>query len=158
MPENLRDAGRRTIKAFQGQARFFHCDYFVLDVDKDGLGKKGDIIGLEVNFRPCGGYVPNMMCYATGTNVFQVWADMVCYDESKQEEGMDSYICICASQRKGISYVHGKEDIFAKYGKVLVQYEELSYKIAKAMGDYAYIAKFEDKEEALAFVEYVIQR
>ena len=40
MSEKLKDAGRRTIKAFDGQSRFFHCDFFELNEDKEGLGKK----------------------------------------------------------------------------------------------------------------------
>lgn len=157
IPEKLQDAGRRTIAAFDGQCRFFHCDFFELSEDKEGLGKKGDIIGLEVNFRPAGGYSPDMMSVASGISVFQVWADMICYDESRQGEQKDSLICVYSSQRKGKKYLHSYEDIVSKYANEMVKYEELSPKISGIMGDYAYIAKFDTKEEALAFVEYVDQ-
>ena len=52
IPADLKDAGRRTIKAFESNSRFFHCEFFVLNEDKEGLGKKGDIFGLEVNMSP----------------------------------------------------------------------------------------------------------
>jgi hypothetical protein len=64
IPEDLRDAGRRTIKSFACNSRFFHCEFFILKEDKEGLGKKGDILGLEVNMRPAGGFTPEMYNYS----------------------------------------------------------------------------------------------
>ena len=61
IPEDLKDVGRRVIKSFPTNSRFFHCEYFRLREDKEGLGKKGDILGLEVNMRPAGGFIPDMM-------------------------------------------------------------------------------------------------
>jgi len=69
IPQDLRDVGRRTIKAFDSNSRFFHCEFFRLNADKEGLGKKGDIFGLEVNMRPPGGYSPDMMNFANDINV-----------------------------------------------------------------------------------------
>ena len=55
VPAKLKDVGFRTIKAFGAKSRFFHCEFFRLDADKPGLGKKGDYVALEVNMRPAGG-------------------------------------------------------------------------------------------------------
>lgn len=52
VPEELRDVGFRTIKAFGAKSRFFHCEFFRLNEDKEGLGQKGDYVALEVNMRP----------------------------------------------------------------------------------------------------------
>lgn len=158
IPEKLKDAGRRTIKSFDGQSRFFHCDFIELNEDKEGLGKKGDIIALEVNFRPAGAYTPDMISAANDTSIFQIWADMVCYDESKQEKKECSSVCIFSAQRKGKKYQHTHEDIMSKYANQIVQYEELTPAVARAMGDYAYMAKFDTREEAVAFSDYVIEQ
>ena len=91
IPADLKDAGRRTIKAFESNSRFFHCEFFVLNEDKEGLGKKGDIFGLEVNMRPPGGYSPDMMNYANDIDVYQIWADMVCYDKGRFDPGHRPY-------------------------------------------------------------------
>ncbi|MGN0974706.1 MAG: acetyl-CoA carboxylase biotin carboxylase subunit family protein, partial [Gemmiger sp.] len=64
VPEALKDVGFRTIKAFGAKSRFFHCEFFQLNEDKKGLGKKGDYMALEVNMRPAGGYTPDMINYA----------------------------------------------------------------------------------------------
>ena len=77
IPADLKDAGRRTIKAFACNSRFFHCEFFILNEDKEGLGKKGEVFGLEVNMRPPGGFSPDMMNYANDINVYQIWANMV---------------------------------------------------------------------------------
>lgn len=58
VPAALKDVGFRTIKAFGAKSRFFHCEFFQLNEDKPGLGKKGDYVALEVNMRPAGGYTP----------------------------------------------------------------------------------------------------
>ena len=34
--------GKEVVKAFDTRSRFFHFEFFRLDKDKDGLGKKGD--------------------------------------------------------------------------------------------------------------------
>ena len=65
------------MKAFGIKSRFVHLEFFQLDRDREGLGKKGDYVGLEVNMRPPGGYTPDMMNFAHSTDVYQIWADMV---------------------------------------------------------------------------------
>ena len=158
IPEALKDAGRRTIKAFACNSRFFHCEFFMLKEDKKGLGKKGDIFGLEVNMRPPGGYTPDMMNYANDINVYQIWADMVCYDKGNFDPEHRPYACVYASQRKQGAYAHTREDITAKYGKDIVMYEEMPEVLAGTMGDYAYMARFETDEEMLAFADYVLEK
>ena len=76
VPEELRDVGFRTIKAFGAKSRFFHCEFFRLNEDKEGLGQKGDYVALEVNMRPAGGYTPDLINYANSVDCYQIWADM----------------------------------------------------------------------------------
>ena len=99
-----------------------------------------------------------MMSAASDMDVFQVWADMVCYDESRQEAKGCPSICIYSAHRKSRKYRHTHEEIMSKYANEMVKYAELSPKIAGIMGDYAYMAKFATKEEAYAFADYVIEK
>lgn len=158
IPADLRDAGRRTIKAFESNSRFFHCEFFVLNEDKEGLGKKGDIFGLEVNMRPPGGYTPDMMNFANDINVYQIWANMVCYDQGYFNPEQRPYSCVYASQRKNGSYEHSQEEIFATYGQNILMFEEMPEVMAGAMGDFAYMARFATEEEALVFADYVLKK
>ena len=100
VPAALKDVGFRTIKAFGAKSRFFHCEFFRLNEDKPGLGKKGDYVALEVNMRPAGGYTPDMINYANSVDCYQIWADMVCYDEVRNAE-LDGpkYFCVYAGRR-----------------------------------------------------------
>ena len=158
IPENLRDAGRRTIKAFHSNSRFFHCEFFSLNEDKEGLGKKGDIVGLEVNMRPPGGYTPDMMNFANDIDVYQIWANMVCYDQGYFDPGQRPYTCVYAARRRFHSYAHTHEDIFARYGYHINLYEEMPAVLAGTMGDFSYLARFGTEEEAIAFANYVIEK
>ncbi len=158
IPEELRDAGRRTIKAFDSNSRFFHCEFFKLNEDKEGLGKKGDIFGLEVNMRPPGGYTPDMMNYANDIDVYQIWADMVCHDKGFFDPEHRPYAAAYASQRRDKAYAHSQMDIFEKYGDNILMYEEMPDVLADAMGDFAYMARFGTDEEMFAFLDYVIEK
>ena len=158
IPEDLKDAGRRTIKAFESNSRFFHCEFFVLNEDKEGLGKKGDIFGLEVNMRPPGGYTPDMMNYANDISVYQIWANMVCYNQGYFDPEQRPYVCVFASQRRNGHYQHSHEEIWANYGQNILMYEEMPEVLSGAMGDFAFMARFETEEQAINFAHYVLTR
>ena len=70
--EDIVDAGKRCLKAFEVKNRFFHFEFFRLNSDCEGVGKKGDIVGLEVNMRPPGGFLPDLINYANDCNVYQL--------------------------------------------------------------------------------------
>ena len=57
----LRKMGEAALKAFGAKSRFFHLEFFRLKTAKPSLGNAGDILGLEVNMRPCGGFTPDMI-------------------------------------------------------------------------------------------------
>ena len=69
------------ILEFGVDRRFVHLEFFRLTKPRKGLGKKGEYAGLEVNMRPPGGYTPDMMNFAHSTDVYQIYADMVAFDE-----------------------------------------------------------------------------
>ena len=64
LEDDVRDAGRRTVKSFEVKSRFVHLEFFRLLRDHEGIGKAGDIAALEVNMRPCGGFTPDMLNFA----------------------------------------------------------------------------------------------
>ena len=68
----LQERGRATVKSFGVKSRFVHMEFFKLTKAKKGLGKVGDFVGLEVNMRPGGGYMPDMMDFAHSTDVYQL--------------------------------------------------------------------------------------
>ncbi len=155
LPEDLKAAGRACVKTFYTAARCFHMEFFRMLEDKEGLGKKGDIIGLEVNHRTPGGYTPDMMNYANDIDIYQIYADMVTkgYSDYSKER---PYHCIYCGRRDGLTYKHSHEEVINKYGFDLVMCERMPDVLAGAMGNMIYMSRFKTMDEVNAFVDYVL--
>ena len=152
LPEDTRAAGRATIKSFGVKSRFVHFEFFRLNRDHEGLGKKGQIIALEVNMRPCGGFTPDMINFAHSTNVYKVWADMIAYDSTLMPQGEHNY-CAFMGRRDGKDFVMSHEDIMAKYGANMKMVDRIPDALSGAMGNQMYMANFSTKEEMDQFFE-----
>ena len=155
MPESLRKMGRAAVKAFDVKGRFVHMEFFCLTKAKPGLGEVGDFVALEVNMRPAGGYTPDMMNFAHGTDVYQIYADMVAFNNRRKAEGPEHFYCVYASRKDGHSYSRSHEEIMARYGGDLVMQEEMPPMNWPQMGRYMYTAKLKSFEEAEAFIRFV---
>ena len=154
VPAKLAAIGRRTVKAFGIKSRFVHLEYFQLDRDREGLGKKGDYVGLEVNMRPPGGYTPDMMNFAHSTDVFKIWADMVVFDEARKQQG-EQYFCAYAGRRDCYRYKHSHEEIMSRYGADICMAERVPAALADDLCDMAYIARFKEKRRIDEFFAFV---
>lgn len=150
LPEDMKKAGRDTVKSFGVKNRFVHFEFFRLLEDHEGLGKKGDVMALEVNMRPCGGFTPDMINFAHSTNVYKIWADMICYDSSLMPQD-DHAFCAYAGRRDGKNFVLSHDDIMNKYGDKMKMVERIPEALSGAMANQMYVARFNTKEEMDAF-------
>jgi len=155
VPEKLREIGRRTSKEFGVDRRFVHLEFFRLTKARKGLGKKGEYAGLEVNMRPPGGYTPDMMNFAHSTDVYQIYADMVAFDERHLPKSDDKYYCVYAGRKDGHDYVHTHEEIMAKYGPAMVMQEEMPPVNWPQMGRVMYTVKLKTLKEVDEFISFV---
>lgn len=156
VPEDLRDVGFRTIRAFGAKSRFFHCEFFRLTQDKPGLGRVGDYVALEVNMRPAGGYTPDMINFANSVDCYQIWADMVCYDELRSQRlDLPHYYCVYAGRRDGKAYAHSHEEILAAYGSRMKMCDRIPDALALDLGNQMYVINADTEEERDAFIRYV---
>ena len=146
LPADTRKAGRAAVKSFGVRSRFVHFEFFRLDQDQAGLGKKGDVVALEVNMRPCGGFSPDMMNFAHSTNVYKIWADMIAFDRSTLAEGEHAF-CAFAGRRDGKDFVMSHEDIMEKYGAHMKMVERIPEALSGAMADQMYVATFQTRRE-----------
>ena len=146
LPEDTRKAGRVTVKSFGVKSRFVHFEFFRLTQDQEGLGKKGDVIALEVNMRPCGGFTPDMINFANSTNVYKIWADMIAYGSTLMPQG-EHFYCAYAGRRDGKNFVLDHDALMAKYGANMKMVERIPDALAGAMGNQMYVANFSTKEE-----------
>lgn len=156
LAEDTRAAGRATVKSFGVKSRFVHFEFFRLLKDHEGLGKKGDVIALEVNMRPCGGFSPDMMNYANSTNVYKIWADMIAFDRSTMPVGEHAF-CAFAGRRDGKDFVLSHEDIMEKYGSNMKMVERIPDALSGAMGNQMYVATFATREEMDQFYQDILE-
>ena len=157
LPEEVRDAGLRTVKAFGVKSRFVHLEFFRLTEDQEGLGKAGDIIGLETNMRPCGGYTPDMYDFAYETDVYKIWADMVAFDKSTKPLGKRHFCAFCG-RRDGRAYKLDHNAVIERYGHCVKMAGRIPDALSGAMGNDMYIANFEDEEGLWTFYRDLMER
>ena len=146
LPEKVRDAGLRTVKSFGVKSRFVHLEFFILNDDQEGLGKKGDILGLEVNMRPAGGYTPEMYNYSQETDVYKICADMVAFDCNTKPIG-NHHFCAFYGRRDGRTYRLSNDDIMAKYGHCMVMWGRIPDALSGAMANQMFVCNFDTEDE-----------
>ena len=156
LAEDTRIAGRATAKSFGVKSRFVHFEFFRLGKDHEGLGKKGQLVALEVNMRPCGGFTPDMIDYAHGTDVYKIWADMIAFDRTELKPGKDAF-CAFAGRRDGKAFILNHQAIIDKYGSHIKMSGRLPDVLAEAMGNQIYLAVFDTKEEMDEFFADILK-
>ncbi len=148
---DIRDAGLRTVKAFGVRSRFVHLEFFVLDEDQDGLGKMGDVIGLEVNMRPAGGFTPDMYDYAYDIDVYKIWADMVAFDHSTIPTDRSRHYCAYAGRRDNKNYTLDHLALVEMYGPHGKMSGRIPDALSNCMANQMYICTFDTLEELQQF-------
>lgn len=151
----LRSLGRAAAVSFGLRSRFVHMEFFRLSQSRPGLGEEGDYVGLEVNIRPPGGHTPDMMDFAHSTDVYQIWADMVCHDRRLLPRSGHASYCVYAGRRRGHRYAHSDGEIRARFGDAIRMSGPVPSAIADEMCDYSYTATFPTARARDAFVRYV---
>lgn len=153
---DVRAAGRAAVKAWGVRSRFVHFEFFRLTQDQAGLGKKGDVVALEVNMRPCGGFTPDMMNFAHSTNVYKIWADMIAFDRSTLPEGEHAF-CAFAGRRDGKDFVLDHNALMAKYGGCMRMVGRIPDALSDAMGNQMYMAVFPTQAKLNAFYRDILR-
>ena len=147
LPEKMKDLGRRTVKAFGVRSRYVHLEFFVLRRDQKGLGKAGDILGLEVNMRPPGGISPDMANFAYGVDMYKIWADMIAFDKTDMSMDRPHHFCGFCGRRDAKNYVMDHNAILERFGNKIVMAERVQAALAGCMGDQTYVGVYETEEE-----------
>ena len=158
VPFKLLEIGKKTIKAFKVNNRYFHLEFFILTEDVVGFAKKGEIIPLETNMRPAGGYTPHMINFANSIDTFKIYADVLAFGENKELSVGGHFFCACASRRDEFRYIHSDYDIYDKYQAKLCFCGRYADVLSGAMGNRFFMAKFVKEEDMENFREYVEAR
>lgn len=153
----LKEVGLKAVQAFDTRSRFFHFEFFVLDQDKEGLGKKGDIVGLEVNMRAPGAFIPDVINYTFDCDVYAVWADMLIYDRCFIDPQRKYYVGY-ASRRHNQEYLFTHDELVFKMKDALLEEHEVNPVLAKAMGDHIYLFRSVDKDHLFKMMKDILKR
>ncbi len=149
IPAEIGEKAAEVLRQFGIRARFFHTEYFVMSEDKEGLGKAGDLVGLEVNMRPPGGYILDMMNFECDVDLYRMYARMCMYNEAPAEIS-HSWHCVFAGRRDACAYQYYGEEIWRRYGQHICMSGRMPG-ILQGMADEYYIARFRTLEEGSAF-------
>ncbi len=156
---DLLEVGTRAVKAFDVRQRFFHFEFFRLDSDKAGLGKRGDIIGLEVNMRAPGGYIPDKMNFAYDVDVYQIWAESLVFDENRSFRNYNFKRYVTHYGRgANVNYRHTPDEIRSKFHGRLLMENIPPKSISGGMGAQVFILKSASEQELLSDGEYILER
>lgn len=151
--KTFEEAGRKVVKSFGISKRFFHIEFFVLSKDKKGLAKKGEFVALECNMRAPGGNTPDLINFAESTSVYDIYADVICFDENRQDLNGKKYYAFTVGRRDRFHYVKTMEEIASSYPKQIKLYGRYDPQVAVAMGDEFIYAVFPSIKEGVSFVK-----
>ncbi len=151
LASDVRAAGRKCVEAFGVRSRCTHLEFFRLLEDKEGLGKKGELVGLEVNMRPSGGFTPEMINYACSTDFYKDWADMMCFDRLTLADYPEKFFSAHFGRRNEKHYRYSHEEVMERWKGKIMETGILDPALAAAMGDRFYIGRFAEKEEMEQF-------
>lgn len=151
IPEDLMEAGLRTIKEFGIRNRFFHLEFFRTEED--------ELVALEINVRPPGGWSLDMFNYTSDISVFDLYAKMILGQENLEKPEI-KYHCAFVGVRYGLEneLKHNHQDSYNKYGHLIVKSGAMPDIFAGVMGNYCYIIRSKDFKELMDAAEYITCR
>jgi len=150
-PKEFEAMGKRAIASFGIKQRFFHLEFFVLSKDRPGLAKKGEAVALECNMRAPGGYSADLIDFSSSLSVYQIYADLIAYDENRQDMGKEKYYAFAVERRDIHHYVHPDEELFAHYP--IIASGRYPAALSDDMGDRYFFARFKSLEEGRKFAQ-----
>lgn len=158
VPKDIDELGRRVIKAFEVKNRFFHLEFFRLTENIKGLGKVGDLIGLETNMRTPGGYTPDLIDFANSVDCYQIWADSMAFDENRQKMDYEKFYAAVGARRDNVEYFYRDDEVLKTYKNNICWADRYPEVLSGAMGNRFFMAKFKTLEEVEIFHQYCNRR
>jgi len=150
IPPGLEAAGKRAVRAFDVRERFFHVEFFHIEPEDRW-------VVVEMNMRPPGGVMMDVLNYANDVDLFQQWANVVVHNTFTAEVSRP-YHCAFVARRQQIDYQYTHREVLEACAPVLAHHEPISPVFTRAMGDYAYLVRsldFEVVQQAIDFIQAV---
>ncbi|MGD2039734.1 MAG: ATP-grasp domain-containing protein [Anaerolineae bacterium] len=149
LPEDLEEAGHRTVQAFDVRERFFHIEFF-------RTADRG-LIGLEVNMRPPGGLTMDMFNFANDIDLYREWANIVVFNRFTEEYSRP-YHCAYVGRRFRYEYARSHQEILTTFGHLIPHHEPINSTFGVALGDYGYLVRSPDLEEIRTIAQLIHEK
>jgi hypothetical protein len=146
IPKDLEDAGRRIVRAFGLKERFFHFEFFRTPDNR--------IVALEVNMRPPGGLTTDMFNFANDIDVYREWANIV-VNNRFEASATRPYHCCYIGRKQNKTYLLSNEQVFQRYGNLVVHHEVISGVFSQALGNYGFLIRSPNLDETIQVSEEI---
>lgn len=147
IPEDLEEAGKNTVAAFDIRERFFHAEFFRTPY--------GRLVALELNARPPGGLTTDMFNYANNIDIYAAWARIL----MNQPPGLTysrPYHCAYIGRKIHKNYIRSHREIMQHFGYMIVHHGPIESVFSAAIGNYGYLVnavELDPVREAACFIQ-----
>ena len=145
IPTELAHLGQAIVQIFGIRRKFFHFEFFAVG---DGY------LPLEINVRPPGGPIVDMMNYSIDDDLYRGYARMIATG-STGVVATKKYYCGYVGRRDR-DYRYSIDEIMQHYGHCFVDYQENALLYHQAMGRYRCIFRSPDREDIYALMRYLL--
>jgi hypothetical protein len=146
IPADLKEAGLKSVKAFGLRNRFFHLEFFRLT--------NGDIIGLEMNARPPGGFTLDMFNYANDYDIYNIYANLIATGNIDTPPP-PSYHCAYAGRKGNRHYAFTHEDLMGQFSTAIMLHVHNDKAIGRAMGESGYLFRHREEKQIIAIANEI---
>jgi hypothetical protein len=150
LPPALEEMGRRTLDALGLRERWFHLEFFRLE--------DGSYAALEVNLRPPGAFLMDMINYACDIDVYRLWARMISGEPVKDFQYSRKYHVCHTSRRAGRAYKYAHAEVVSRLGGALLEHRELPVVFHSALGNEMYLSRHQELEAMREAVQLIQAR
>ncbi len=139
VPPPLGDIGRQLITAFDIRRKFFHFEFFCV----------GDAtMPMEINCRPPGGAILDMMNYSIDDDLYAAYARMITGRGPADVASKKKYYCAYVGRRDR-DYVFSHDRLVHRLGDALVEFGENPEIFQPAMSRFRYIIRSKSLDRLL---------
>lgn len=140
IPDEVTRVGRAMLGSIGLRERPFHFELF--------RTPSGDLVPLEVNVRPPGGFTVDMFNWCNDFDFYREWANVVVHGRFEADVTR-RYACLYACRRDGRSYAMTHDQVLREFAGSLVYETRMPAALSPAMGDHAYILRDPDLDRLI---------
>ena len=147
IPDELREAGQKLVPLFDIRRKFFHFEFF-------NIGET--YMPIEINCRPPGGAILDMMNYSIDDDLYRAYAQMIAEGRTSVQPQKKYYCCYIG--RKDKRYLNSHDEILATFGHCLVEHNLNPSIFQQAMGTERYIFRSPNEADIFNMADFVLKK